>query len=1565
MSDQTGRDTRAAEASRPRLPRLSPGFLTEEDAAHWVQTYLPANADREYASVIVRLADGEFAATRPVPGDGDGFDFRTILEVDSAGNFLQPKGATCVASVRSHPPVQDTSREVQAGVDKPALGLFINFFSDTDFIANVAQRDFFRRSYLCVADGSLLSYTPSGSQDELDYYLWLKAGAPREHPLAVYGVENVIKKVATVGELRVIVSSADWRGALGTVPPDWRPGLMFGKGVVTGLPLMTRICASAGQAVQAALTRRSARTSGLVLKKVGTNEYVATQPRPAGTSPWEPGTYFARRDDGHFILPDGYALDGFYYGSRPDPYKFPRHQPWLYENFFTPAEVAFAIACSHQHRLLAAPFASLSLYMLATDAAILKYTFSDSRLERALSIKNPDGTIGDGGLQAKLHSGVLRPREFVSVVAAAGQLEVLRASRLWDRLGAVTIEWQPYAGYPWPAMGPTFLSADDAARYAHEKIAQRRDREYAGYIFQREDLRFTVTEPLQGGVEENRRRHLFPQDNHGNPVFPDGHDLRGRYVSHKALSTLDSADVERRKWSREDAALSLQMFSVEEIRRALLDDTPLYLSGAPHSLVRFQAANVEALEQRLGTAQEPGPLALALESGASLPSDFIREVAAAGQLFNLLNNALWGARGLISPTWSVATGPWQWQRPEHVAFGAIFSTADDAAQDRYFHDERLHDEEKAWFGFILKHRDREEYVASELVPVSKDKNNVFQPQALFGVARQAPWLQYPEGFSRQAFFYSRQRVKHLLAGTSASWLSQNFIEPDDLYIAIYYSQRRPVIEPWSDQQIPLFISTQDGALLRYQRRVASKLFDNDTPNMGLEDIKNHLGSGNLRPEDFVKLVANSGELTVLRTSLCWDRSAPVDPTWRPSMNIERRWLGPAFHEQDDAVIEARSRLPDHPQKIFGGVVLKRADGLFVASDPVEVPQEDFDVKLIFPDESLQAGLFPQDCTVVARYRSRVAAELPVVFSHTEKQVYLNMLSVDTLYSSFSLPDNLRKIEYLFAPDGSLIRYEAGLWSRLRADLANALNDFKSLPADLDGKKVKQQIYSGALQPSVWVNLLARAGYLQVVSGSRLWGARGAVSVWQPFAPAASAEQTQVAPVCSPVFVQDDAAACHVHRLSQERDSLTVGLILSNEREGLFIATLPVEAQDSPMVSERVFLAGKLPTGFALHALYARVANVLPSAPSDDFRRFFPAPMVVHRLCEAAYTPQGYKPVFFSCADGALLRFDMSPFEPGEFTDPHGQVEIRPNQFASLQQASKDESDLTRGRFDPVEYVRRMARAGKLEVILGSAYWSRHGVLGKDWQPHMADVTADERWAARPVPALGPVFHHADDAARYAQQRAGRDFAVGSGFESAILARAPRLLDRTPRFVALEPLASSASGASPVSRIFRPAQDPSINFRNPAPRYPDGYTLVASHQLYLSGNTTLAADDEQVHANFAAPFMVRAHTHDLKDKGFDIKDYYYSTPYGVLIRYSPGYTQAERELLRSKQVEFSGGKWVTRLSPAQFISRLVELEEFRVLIAGPYWKQSGRIGSTWRSRRKLPAQLGVIKRREEL
>lgn len=63
-----------------------------------------------------------------------------------------------------------------------------------------------------------------------------------------------------------------------------------------------------------------------------------------------------------------------------------------------------------------------------------------------------------------------------------------------------------------PALSAPFDHPDDAARYAHERIGNRRDREYGGFILVRKDGKYIATEPMNGSEFSFDPNEVFPRN---------------------------------------------------------------------------------------------------------------------------------------------------------------------------------------------------------------------------------------------------------------------------------------------------------------------------------------------------------------------------------------------------------------------------------------------------------------------------------------------------------------------------------------------------------------------------------------------------------------------------------------------------------------------------------------------------------------------------------------------------------------------------------------------------------------------------------------------------------------------------------------------------------------------------------------------------------------------------------------------------------------------------------------------------------------------------------------------
>ena len=91
-----------------------------------------------------------------------------------------------------------------------------------------------------------------------------------------------------------------------------------------------------------------------------------------------------------------------------------------------------------------------------------------------------------------------------------------------------------------PALSPPMISADDAARFAHEAIGNKRDKEYGGLILQGESGRFFATLPIGGNLYVDFTL-LLAVDAQGNFIHPDGYTCHGLYHSHPNVLALVNA----------------------------------------------------------------------------------------------------------------------------------------------------------------------------------------------------------------------------------------------------------------------------------------------------------------------------------------------------------------------------------------------------------------------------------------------------------------------------------------------------------------------------------------------------------------------------------------------------------------------------------------------------------------------------------------------------------------------------------------------------------------------------------------------------------------------------------------------------------------------------------------------------------------------------------------------------------------------------------------------------------------------------------------------------------------
>ena len=722
-------------------------------------------------------------------------------------------------------------------------------------------------------------------------------------------------------------------------------------------------------------------------------------------------------------------------------------------------------------------------------------------------------------------------------------------------------------------------------------------------------------------------------------VLPERCTLHGVYSSRRraAVSQDDEAEV------------AVQMFMDTDLH-AIFSLLPginvAFLSGSADSLLAYQPfapGMAHDLLARVAPGADGSRIEHELNDGTLVPSDVVREMLLGGVLQVVVGNRTWGAPGKIEGDWSGPFEPDAFKVPKQPALGPIFASALEAVAHACAHWRTRYAISENGLGLLLKHRTKAEFVATQTVPGAL-LDRLYQT-AEFGAEVLIDELQV------HSVYYSSRRIAPGLVGQQA-WLARHFIDADSLYHALYNQQnvrRGGLIEP-----LALYCSMLDGALLEYKTALHPfPLFRDESGDVDPTVLPAKLAQ-TLTGHDYIRRVARSGQLNVLTVSECWDVPDSVGADWAPFVQVSRRLLGPSFISPDDAAGYALSRVGEKRDTVFGGLIVRRTDGLFTATEPLPVFVEDFAPGWVRLDELVNQALFLGASTIVARYHSRVESEVPFALSDNERAVYLNMFSSDFLDGTLShAKAPIRQStgqEYLLCADGALLCYTA-TGSVLERTLAGQLS------GPVGRNAIERGLRDGTVTPSGFVNRVARAGNLRVVQGSSLWGRACKVEQWQAYPAQALSRQVGADTGLTAAYVQLSDVQAHVHRHVGKRRQLTFGLLFKARSVERYVASVPLPGGDGALTLDRVMLNGHPPQGFELLGLYL-CPPAQPDVPKADpsYRRFISTADLERARGLRGPNNQGELPVYLSCADGTWLTLkpqgegsqwntDHSPVDP--------------------------------------------------------------------------------------------------------------------------------------------------------------------------------------------------------------------------------------------------------------------------------------------------------------------------------
>jgi len=1297
----------------------------------------------------------------------------------------------------------------------------------------------------------------------------------------------------------------------------------------TAMPLLSRTFASLEEALKYAHGQAAfkglKRPSSFILKHAQKAEFTTTQALDSAPLPFDPDAVFGRDAQGRLQLPEGFILAGLYCQAETAHEQLPPQESGLYENFFSPYDLFAGLHHARRSRPSMPGAHPPPLFFGTPDGALLAYRSGDSELEQALLPEGADWQARARHAREQLLSGALPPHQFVRTIAAAGSLRVLHGSHLWNRPGGVDpIHWAPFADAVLPGLGPAFLSADDAARHAQQLIQGGTDKEFGGLIFQRQDGTFVATLPTTGNDSRFNRDALYPITETGIASFPPGHRLHAVYRSNISLSALreqNGGPLDRTSTlSEQEKRLRLKSITPDEVLTTLL--------ARPQGIRAFYALMTDSniIKYIPSGSDEEDALVPRLLPGNDLsdldqllPSEFIKALAKTGSLYVVRGDTYWGPPGQVPGDWAPYP-PEKASTPALPAFGPLFESADAAA---LYANERINGHYRDRRIGVIISDSHQRYAASEPL-TAREALFAADPRLPTGVEG-SPAL--PPGYRLAGLYYSAELYPQRLPCKDV-WIYRNFFLPDELLAALKQIEAyRP--DP-SSPALPLYLSTLDGAQLKYRSRDIP--FDQSllAASENLPSYGERLVKGILDPLNFIHALADSGELSVLQSSELWGPAGRVSSEWHAYDQLPRRVLGPLFASADDAARHAHGQIPRRYDKVHGGVILKRADGLFVASAPLVSATEIFDHTLVFPHRN---GFPLEDHTIVGTYSSRLGS-LDFQLPTTEAQLYLNLFPTWDIYRA--IKDRAIPLRYFSGQDGSLIRYTSR-HSPNEIELFKALSPSATDPLNLMDNPTERRFKSGldADKGAVltFVRDLVNAAELRVlVRGRDIWASLGKVLSIRDSAAGVRVETDQAPiatypPAFSPVFMSAADAVRHALAQTNPRTRRSFGFIFK-KTDKEYVSTVPAldtsgDFDRTLILPPEIAVLSLIP-GYRLDGLYVSEPR-RESPPSDRVYQHFIATRdfahAIKTARETAIVPghQSTTQLYLASADGALFSYQVPLV-------PDADEVLRGSLFHN--DGIDTQGQLENGALSGRDYVRRVAASGKLSVLRPGTLWRQTGPVSATWDP------SDDASGATEPYALGPLFAHADDAARYTHGKIGQ----GRG---ALLVDAIYRTSAPDGYVTLEPFVDGQ--AIKVTRTLADLKTPALEKQRLALTL--GKTPLDSIHYAKPLDPARYETDGTPCFDFFCVEDICFVTQTLLADNLFLNGIYYSSQEGALLKYEPRDSRAQRDLCTPVE-PVGGGRNSITLPHARLISAVASAGKLSVLEASTLWPKPGLIAPTW-------------------
>lgn len=653
----------------------SPLFKSADDAARYAHKEMKHRHAAVLGGLIYKRQDQRFFVTEPLRAETEFFDADAVLPSPMAA--LAPVGCTVAGVYFTH-----RVHTLQSTWTDNENLLYHAMFTLHELCVAIENRAQYPVRYLSCADGSLIKYSPSGSDAERLLLAQVKppAGSPEKVHRSVTELSlfsgdlkpaAFITDVARSGDLQVIEPGKVW-GPRGMIKGDTqfpRPDPVEADATVQ--PVCSPIFTQEQDAVRFAhslMGERGKVQYGFVLKSDLSEEYVATHPVPNGYMSLK-RIFPYSNSTSSYVLPEGFHLCAMYLGAAKKTRLLEADA--VYQDFLSPGDIAVALVTLSTIKDLRYPLAlNPPIYLSTASGALLSYVPSSISKVLGLDIFRDDGR----GMLDKLARLELTAVSYIRKVAASGELTVLNVSDVWRNVGSVSVVWNPYVQeqilmntirY---ALSPVFAFADDAARYVHRQFKTPHTFNVLGGVLSQSNtdthvaLEPEVSSSLFANVAEQvlRTHRNRPQERWQGPTFPSGYRVRRLHFSRdmrtvKAGSVGETARLKNTPWPTD-------LCYAERVQDELSTHLPrttayanAYVSTDDGALLLYQSAgNTEATDTLCGrsfgllsTSQAYFEERLHATSTGKRTEQMLKEISASGNLYVLVTSKTWSESGRL------------------------------------------------------------------------------------------------------------------------------------------------------------------------------------------------------------------------------------------------------------------------------------------------------------------------------------------------------------------------------------------------------------------------------------------------------------------------------------------------------------------------------------------------------------------------------------------------------------------------------------------------------------------------------------------------------------------------------------------------------------------------------------------------------------------------------------------------------------------------------------------------------------------------------------------------------